>query len=624
MSFFKELKRRNVFRVGVAYALGAWVLLQIVDFVLEVIQAPEWILQVFFLAAAVGLPIVLIFSWVFEMTPDGIKRESEIDRSQSITPQTRRKLDRVIIATLAIAVALLLLDKFLQGDGQGSLSSPPRSVEAGAGESVSPALNSRSIAVLPFVALSSGADDEYFADGLTEEILNSLAQLPELLVTARTSAFHFKGMDVPVQEIAKKLGVQHIVEGSVRRAGDRLRVTAQLIRANDGFHLWSENYDSTSEDTIAVQEDIAEKIAVAMDVVMNEGKRELMREAGLRDVEAFIAYQKGLELFEKAHDQMDQVEGLRQANTYFELTLERVPGFPPALWNHSDLFVHILLDDATDEARTGVDEQDLAGAFEQAIADFTQGIEHARRDSERKLMEFDLAFVSGDWRGMPARLDSVLREPGCDDGIWLEPMAVVFGYAREMQELAHRLRVCNPLYSSMWVSEARAALWSGDPAAAIEIGREGMQIAPSAWLNMVLINAMVAKGEFELAEKEVNERLQNPEDVLLSKLIIAAARGEKDKLEGLFRQFETIPAHFSGFNRLTTVARMGNREEANRLAAKMDQHPFHNVALTLVTLWCYCGAPFDLSATPNFATSIEQAGLPWPPLRRIEFPLKNW
>src|SRR5690606_17370568 len=141
--------------------------------------------------------------------------------------------------------------------------------------------------------------DEYFADGLTEEILNSLAQLPELLVTARTSSFAFKGQDLPIQDIASQLNVRHIVEGSVRRSGERLRVTAQLIRASDGFHLWSENYDSTEQDTIAVQEDIAEEIAQALNVVMDADKREAMRRAGLRDVAAFIALQKANELYEK-------------------------------------------------------------------------------------------------------------------------------------------------------------------------------------------------------------------------------------------------------------------------------------------------------------------------------------
>ena len=310
--------------------LAAWVLLQIVDFVLDVIAAPDWILQVFSLVAVVGLPVVLIISWVFEMTPEGVKRESEIDRSQSVTPNTGRKLDRVIIVFLAVAVVLLLADRFfLQGTNQTAVSqselatpaASPEVVEepvAGFPEAEQLTAHEKSIAVLPFLALSSGLDDEYFADGLTEEILNSLAQLPELLVTARTSAFHFKGQDMPIQEIAAKLGVSSVVEGSVRRAGDRLRVTAQLIRAADGFHLWSENYDSTSDDTIAVQEDIAEKIATAMNVVLDEDKREAMRRVGLRNVEAFIAMQKGLKLFETAHGDPDMIEILAEANLYFE------------------------------------------------------------------------------------------------------------------------------------------------------------------------------------------------------------------------------------------------------------------------------------------------------------------
>ena len=246
MTFFHELKRRNVFRVGVAYLLAAWVLLQIVDLVLDVIGAPEWILQVFALAAAIGLPTVLIISWAFELTPEGLKRESQVDRSRSITPQTGRKLDRMIIVLLVLTVAALLTDRFLnlerrsgEPSKEQTADKPARNSTATAGRTVS----QRSVAVLPFLALSSGSDDEYFADGLTEEILNALSQLPELLVTARTSAFHFKGQDLPVQEIASQLGVQHIVEGSVRRAGERLRVTAQLVRAEDGFHLWSENYD---------------------------------------------------------------------------------------------------------------------------------------------------------------------------------------------------------------------------------------------------------------------------------------------------------------------------------------------------------------------------------------------
>ena len=240
------------------------------------------------------------------------------------------------------------------------------------------AVTARSIAVLPFIVMSNGLDDEYFADGLTEEILNSLAQLPELLVTARTSAFAFKGQDLPVQEIAETLGVRNIVEGSVRRSGDRLRVTAQLVRAEDGFHLWSENSDSTSEDTIAVQEDIAEKIALAMDVVLDEEKRASMRQAGLRDVEAFIAFQKGRELYGIAHGHEDQIGMLRQANRKLEAVLERVPGYPPALRLHSDLYIHLLLNQTTRQPMVGVSEQELTEALAHASADYAAAIPNDR------------------------------------------------------------------------------------------------------------------------------------------------------------------------------------------------------------------------------------------------------
>jgi len=214
VSFFAELKRRNVIRVGIAYAVVAWVLAQIAEFAFENFGAPDWVLKSVVVVLLLGMPLVLIFAWAYEMTPEGIKREREVDRSQSITPQTGRKLDRMIIAVLLVALGWFAWDKF----GSSTDSEPLQTAESVAA----------SVAVLPFVAMSNGPDDEYFADGLTEEILNSLAQLPELLVTARTSAFSFKGEDLPpIQEIAATLGVQHIVEGSVRRSGERLRVTPE-------------------------------------------------------------------------------------------------------------------------------------------------------------------------------------------------------------------------------------------------------------------------------------------------------------------------------------------------------------------------------------------------------------
>jgi TolB-like protein len=612
--------------VGVAYALVAWVLLQAADFVLEVIDAPGWILQVFVLAAAIGLPIVLIFSWVFEMTPEGIRRESQIDRSQSITPQTARKLDRVIIVFLALAVVALLLDRFLLSEPQNREPATRTAVEASppvaAPASASPRAK-RSVAVLPFLALSNGPDDEYFADGLTEEILNALAQLPELLVTARTSAFSFKGQELPVQEIAAKLGVAHIVEGSVRRAGERLRVTAQLIRAADGFHLWSENYDSTEEDTIAVQQDIAEKIALAMDVVMNEGKREAMRRAGLRDVEAFIALQKGLELMEKAHGDPDIIGTLRQANHYFDIVEQRVPNYAPAYAAHSDLYAHMLLNDATGEWNGDATPEEIASALDHATADFQAVVAHASTPQERNNAELDLAFVTSNWRGLAARIERFVGEQGCSDSTWVQITAVPFGFAPKMIERLAAIRNCDPLSSSTWRNEARALLWSGDAEGALDTARRGLEVAPNEWLQIQAVIALIVKGEFETANHEITLSIPGREVAVPMHMMAAAASGDRAKAAALFDEYNADPLA-SAFWKVAYYAWTGDLENANRTAAGIDAHPFSGPGLATTLLWCNCGAPWDLAATPHFAGLIADAGFSWPPPSPVKFPLKDW
>lgn len=452
----------------------------------------------------------------------------------------------------------------------------------------------RSVAVLPFAALSSGPDDEYFADGLTEEILNSLAQLPELLVTARTSAFHFKGQDLPVQEIAAKLGVAHIVEGSVRRAGERLRVTAQLIRAADGFHLWSENYDSSEEDAIAVQEEIAEKIALALDVVLDDAKREAMSRAGLRDVEAFIALQKGGEWYEKAHDDADQLSALRQANRYFEAVIERVPDYPVADELHSDLYIHLLLNDATGQPLDELGTVEIATAGERIAADLQAAADRARSPQERNGTDFDLAYLSSDWRGMPARIERFAAEQGCVGPTWVPNIAVPFGYAAQLNGRFTELRNCDPLRSTTWMNEARSLLWSGDPDGALAVARQGMDVAPGDWLAMQLVNALLARSEFETAEHEISIIFQGRFNLLVWRMMAAAAR---------FDEYVADP----GAGPFTTVAYYawtGDIEQANRLAAKMDAHPFAGPSLSTVLIWCACGAPWDLAATPNFAKLV--------------------
>jgi len=252
MALFKELKRRNVFRVGVAYIVVAWLILQFTDLVLENVSAPEWVMQVFMLGLAIGLPIAVFFAWAFELTPEGLKTTRQVDRSKSVTHNTGHKLDRIIIAVLIVAVGYFVWERQTGSEKVEELAVVP------------------SLAVLPFVNMSGNADNEYFSDGITEEILNSIVRLKIMDVIGRTSSFQFKGQNIDLRVVAETLDVTHILEGSVRRVNDRVRITAQLIEAESGYHLWSDTYDRDLVDILNVQSDVARAIADELKLTLVE------------------------------------------------------------------------------------------------------------------------------------------------------------------------------------------------------------------------------------------------------------------------------------------------------------------------------------------------------------------
>jgi TolB-like protein len=620
VTFFAELKRRNVIRVGIAYAIVAWVVAQIAEFAFENFGAPDWVLKSVTVMLLLGLPIVLIFAWAFELTPEGVKREKEVDRSQSITAQTGHKLDRTIIVVLAVALGWFAWDKFLSAPEPATETVASTEV---ADESPTPGVQQEnSVAVLPFVAMSSGPDDEFFADGLTEEILNSLAQLPELLVTARTSAFSFKGQDLPIQEIASILGVDHIVEGSVRRSGDRLRVTAQLIRTDDGFHLWSDTYDSTSDDAITVQESIAEKIASALNVVLDEDKREAMRLAGLRDVEAFTIYQKGVDYFDRAHGEMNQQEGLRLANEYFEQVMDRVPEYYQVYANHSDRYVHMLNDVVSGREIEGITEQALEDAYTTVISDYEAAAQFAPAGRVRHLIELDLAFLSGNWRGLNGRIKRAIAEPGCVEGNWTPTVANVLGYAAEYYPLAEKILACDPLRSLSWYTSARAKFWAGDSEEALRIALEGSEVAPGSWLTMTTLQILIGNGMHDEAYQEIENRISFDGFANGFNIMVTAHRGDRDRLVPMVKEFEDNFA--GGFFDLLIYAWTGRREDANRKAAEIDAQLFGPMVLWQEAQWCQCGSPWDPEATPNFTAKIKEAGITWPPVTPLTYPLKDW
>ena len=253
MSFFAELKRRNVLRAAAFYAASAWLLVQVATQVFPFFHIAEWVVRWIVVAAAIGFPFAILLSWFYEWTPQGLQRESEIAPNESITRQSDKKLDRWIIAILALAVVLLLADKLIL----------PKAANPGSDKA---ATSDKSIAVLPFLNMSSDKEQDYFSDGLSEELLNQLAQIPQLRVIARTSSFSFKGKEVDVATIAKALNVANVLEGSVRKSANTLRITAQLVRASDSSQLWSQTYDRQMTDVFKVQDEIAGDVVAALKV----------------------------------------------------------------------------------------------------------------------------------------------------------------------------------------------------------------------------------------------------------------------------------------------------------------------------------------------------------------------
>jgi TolB-like protein len=260
LSFFNELNRRNVTRIAVAYGVAGWLLTEVASVVLPTFQAPGWVLQVLIALLIMGFPLALIFAWVYELTPEGLKKESEIQQDQSITSHTARKLNLVVIVLLVIAIGLIAFDRFIARDAPQPVADV-NSVQQTQGDGAIP-----SVAVLAFQNMSTDAENEFFADGISEEILNLLADVSGLSVASRTSAFAFKSKSLPIPEIARALNVRYVLEGSVRKAGEQVRVTAQLIDADTDRHLWSETYDRALRDIFSIQDEIAAAIGQALQV----------------------------------------------------------------------------------------------------------------------------------------------------------------------------------------------------------------------------------------------------------------------------------------------------------------------------------------------------------------------
>ena len=512
---FSELKRRNVVRVGIAYIVLGWVALQVGDILFDMFEAPAWVGKSFAGLLLLGFPFACLFAWAFELTPEGVKKTAEVDRSQTITHSTGRKLDFVIIAALVVALGYFIVER------QGMV---------GPGEEV--ALN-KSIAVLPFVNMSSDQEQEWFADGLTEEILNSLARTPDLLVASRTSSFQYKGRNEDISAIATALGVAHILEGSVRRGGDRLRVTAQLVRANDGFHLWSETFDREPEDVIAIQENVAIEIAKALETAMDPEALKDMVSAGTASVAAYEAYLKGLVL-EARVGETGNIEGWDEALEAFERAsaIDRgfvLPRWRAAIYWSSQLGITdigsvlstLSREERLDRYLETIDaviaaEQDEIRALKYR-ADKAQN-ELRLRDAHRLLERF-LHEYPNDLEGLDAIIDNIgwmrdaeaakvvvprLMAAARDDPILLNSLILnllFVGLVDDAVNLARDVVVRYPEHAFLLYQAHRVLLWTGHTE---EAGRWASVVRGSEFpeenIELVLLRQACAEKDFATAE----------------------------------------------------------------------------------------------------------------------------
>ncbi len=310
-SLLDELRRRNVIRVAIAYVLVAWVLLQIADVLFPALGLPEWTIRLVTGLLILGFPLALFFAWAFELTPEGLKRDRDVIRDTAAAGAAARRLNIATIAVAVVAVGLFALDRLIwQAGSPTEVSQPAASA---------PASDSKSIAVLPFVNMSPDEEQEYFSDGLTEELLNALSRGKEMRVIGRTSSFQFKGKNEDLREIGRKLNASHILEGSVRRAGVNVRISAQLIDAGSGTNLWSRTFNRTLDDIFAVQEEIANAVANSLQVQLFGASKSPVSP---RNAEAYDLYLKGLSARRRP-----EPENLQKAREHFERSVELDPEF---------------------------------------------------------------------------------------------------------------------------------------------------------------------------------------------------------------------------------------------------------------------------------------------------------
>lgn len=476
MNLLEELKRRNVFRAGLAYLVTVWLILQIADVVLPNIGTPDWVFRALMLALALGLLPTLLFSWAYELTPEGLKREHEVDRSRSITGETARKLDLVTISVVIMALGVLATDRLFSGPRETQSLAPDHDDEI-------------RIAVLPFIDMSGEPGQEYFSDGISEELLNLLTNVPGFWVVGRTSSFAFRGTRKNLQDIGRQLGVSHVLEGSVRKAGNRLRITAQLVQVDNGFQLWSETYDRELTDIFAVQDDIAAALVSELrttllgEIPPGHGDKALTSNA-----DAYLAYRQG-----KSQLQESGPENFRQAADSFRQAIALAPESGLA-------WAGLAMAEIRYSSQT-------AEGYEQSLAEARTATARAMELGEN-LPEAHLAhaalneFYDWDWQALETSLQRALKlRPGdLEARMMLADARSIQGDAEAALTILRDIARSDPLNIRVRAKIGRRLLDMGRYEEAEEIFRGMYEKAPERPLvKSYLAWTLVGQGELEEA-----------------------------------------------------------------------------------------------------------------------------
>lgn len=594
-NFITEMKRRNVFRVGVAYTVVAWVIAQALDLAADNFAAPDWVMKVSLAMLVAGLPVALILAWAFELTPEGVKKTEEVPVTESITPRTGRQINYVITTALVLALAFIAWDKLGQNDTAADSS-----------------VIDKSVAVLPFADLSELQDQEWFTDGLTEEILNSLARLPELQVTARTSSFEFKNTNTDIGDIAAKLGVAHVVEGSVRRIGDRLRVTAQLIRAHDGFHLWSETYDRSTEDLFDVQYDVAENIAASLDVILDEDMRNRMFSTGTRDVAAFEAYLKGRKLFAQAHARgTSALVTLADANVFLEQAMALDPGFAQPAILHADRYAHRLLEGGS-LIVGDIGTLDDASGYELLMRDLEFAANNAPDAASRVVAEINREFFAPHWHRLPKLVDQ-FREivdsgaPLPESLVWIQEILQVTQEFDLGEILAKRRQQSDPLNYNGWQDEADVKINQADYEGAnaiLKYARSTFGENPPLKERSVL--SAILSGNKETAIALLQDDFDFSGDFNYYEPFLAALQGDRATALQMADRFEDESLGYAAGLILTYHA-LGDAERMRSLVARLDASTVGPTLLAIDLAITGGVLRFDLDDAPNLKKRLAEA-----------------